>query len=68
MSRETAWLTELTGERTGPEWWSRIEEDGVCGWSNDPNKAIRFCREQDAQAIIDDIGWTEAVPTEHEWC
>lgn len=68
MNEEIAWLIELTGDNT-PTWWSRIDgEDGVCGWSSDSLKAIRFSRAEDAQAIIDDIGWTRAIPTEHAWC
>lgn len=66
MTEQTAWLIELTGERT-PEWWARVDEDSVLGWSSDHTKAIRFCRAQDAQAYIDEIGWTRAVPTEHSW-
>ena len=68
MIEETAWLIELQGESL-PTWWGRVDsEDGVCGWTTDHAKAIRFARSQDAKAIIDDIGWTRAIPTDHMWC
>lgn len=67
MTSEYAWLIEMDdGGR--PTYWSRVDdEDGVCGWSKDHEKAIRFCRAQDAQAIIDENGWTEPKPVEHAW-
>lgn len=67
MIEETGWLIELQGEPT-PTWWGRIDDDSVCGWTNDHAKAIRFCRSQDAQAIIDEYGWNRAIPTDHMWC
>lgn len=68
MTEESAWLIE-TKHLGAPAWWSRVdnEDDGVCGWSHDSLKAIRFARAQDAQAIIDFYGWTEVVPTDHLW-
>lgn len=62
-----AWLIEMSdGGR--PTYWCRVDdEDGVCGWNNDHDKAIRFCRREDAQAIIDENGWTEPRPVEHAW-
>jgi hypothetical protein len=69
MIEETGWLIELKGTQS-PMWWGRVDndEDGVCGWTSDPAKAIRFCRAVDALAIIDENGWTEAIPTDHMWC
>lgn len=65
---ETGWLIELKPSVSHqPTWYARVDEDSVCGWSTDHRKAIRFAREADAQAIIDDIGWTEAFPSEHQW-
>lgn len=68
MTEESAWLIEIN-YHGAPAWWSRVdnEDDGVCGWSHDSLKAIRFARAQDAQAIIDFYGWTEVVPTDHLW-
>lgn len=67
MATEIAWLIEMD-DGGCPTYWSRVDdEDGVCGWSKDHNKALRFCREQDAQAIIDENGWTEPRPVEHAW-
>lgn len=68
MTEESAWLIE-TKHLGAPAWWSRVdnEDDGVCGWSHDSLKAIRFVRAKDAQAIIDFYGWTEVVPTDHLW-
>lgn len=36
-------------------------------WTFDADEALRFSREQDAQRVIDNIGWTEAKPVEHMW-
>jgi hypothetical protein len=64
---ERAWLIELQDDGR-PTYWARLDnEDGIFGWSKDHDKAIRFCRAQDAQAIIDDYGWTEPKPVEHMW-
>lgn len=66
---EKAWLIE-SFHAGYALWWSRTDnaDDGVCGWSDDSLKAIRFSRSVDAQAIIDEHGWTEAHPSEHMWC
>ncbi len=70
-SSETGWLIEKWDSKTeafGAEWWAIHPsfEDG-CGWTKDSIIALRFARETDAAAYIDDIGWTEAKPTEHAW-
>lgn len=61
---ETAWLIELRGSR--PTWWSLHPEEEP-GWVPDANKALRFSRKQDADAYINDTGWTDAFATEHMW-
>ena len=67
QGQESAWLIEMS-DGGSPTYWCRLDdEDSVCGWSKDHSKAIRFCRAQDAQAIIDDFGWTEPRPVEHMW-
>ena len=64
---ETAWLIEMQ-EKGGISYWGRADdEDGVVGWTPDVEKAIRYCRQQDAQAVIDDHGWTWIVAVEHQW-
>lgn len=63
---EVAWLIEM--DEGGPTYWSRVDgEDGVLGWSKDHNKALRFCRREDAQAVIDGAGWNRPRPVEHAW-
>ncbi len=72
LGGETGWLIEACNVLTGAflaKWWSLDlpgHEDGH-GWTKDSARALRFARESDAQAYIDDIGWTEAKPTEHAW-
>jgi hypothetical protein len=56
---EVAWLFELKGGV--PTYWTN--ED----WTRDVEQAIRFARKQDAELIINDFGWTEAVAVEHMW-
>ncbi len=64
---ETGWLCEWL-HATGPEWWSLTDTEGDGGYfTNDSLKALRFARKEDAQAYIEDAGWTEIVPTEHQW-
>ena len=61
---ETGWLIEHYNTKTKAfqaVWW-----DGE-DFTADSNAAVRFCRPIDAQRVIDTIGWTEAVPTEHQW-
>ena len=69
MIEETGWLIELSQRAANvPTWWGRIDDETVCGWTTDHAKAIRFARAVDAQAVIDDYGWTEARPVDHMWC
>lgn len=63
---ETGWLIELRGN--SPQWWSLTDTEGEGGYfTNDSLKALRFARKQDAEAVIEDIGWTEAFASEHQW-
>jgi hypothetical protein len=62
---ETGWLIELKGQT--PQWAVILAADYDEHWTTDASKALRFAREQDAQAYIDHIGWTDAFPTEHMW-
>jgi len=62
---ETGWLIELgTSVSATPSWYCGDFDD--C-WTTDSLKAIRYARKEDAQRVIDSIGWTEAFPTEHQW-
>lgn len=64
---ERGWLCEWR-LRTGPEWWSIEDTQGEGGYfTRDSVKALRFARRRDAEAYIEDAGWTEIVATEHEW-
>lgn len=60
--RETGWLIELRGQR--PTWFQLADGDN---WTDDSTKALRFARKADAESYIEEIGWTEAFASEHEW-
>lgn len=62
----TAWLIEFSEKvsRT-PAYYGHTGEG--LGETTDSLKAVRFARREDAQAIINDIGWNEARPVEHMW-
>lgn len=65
---ETGWLVELQSRSGPPTWWSLTDTEGEGGYfTTDSLKALRFARREDAQAYIDDVGWTETIPTEHQW-
>jgi hypothetical protein len=74
---QIAWLIEMVGERAQPLYW-HAEPDMRCigGFDPDPNKAMRFCREQDARAMALMLGSQGMIAmtdvrrvkiTEHEW-
>lgn len=63
---ETGWLIEAWSSRAG-EFKAKWYAGGAVGWTTDSIQALRFGRERDAQQYIDEIGWTEAKPTEHSW-
>lgn len=50
---EHGWLIELPG----PRYWT------AAGWTPDAGGAVRFAREQDAQAVIDQRGIATATVT-----
>jgi hypothetical protein len=59
-AEETAWLIELEG----PKWMAII--DGEPQWTEDPNKALRFARKEDADNLK--AWWCmTAISTEHRW-
>ena len=60
---ETAWRIEQQTS-AGPVWF--------CGnrygrWSYDSLEAVRFSRQQDAEAIIKWHKWKKGTATEHQW-
>jgi hypothetical protein len=63
---ETGWLIEraLGG---APIYYGKDDEVDALGWTKDHARAIRYARREDAQMQIEDIGWTEARPVEHQW-
>lgn len=64
IADETGWLIELRGNE--PKWWS-LDYNPEPDWIKDANRALRFARKDDADAYINDIGWTEAFASEHIW-
>lgn len=67
MADETGWLIEFSQRVSAQPAWYGKTDDGL-GQTTDSLKAIRFAREEDAEAVIEDMGWTEARATEHMWC
>ena len=63
-STEYGWLIEFKSSGL-PVYYGKTNEG--LGMTEDHAMAIRFCRKQDAEMMIDDIGWTEAFPVEHAW-
>lgn len=63
---EAAWLIEFS-ERVSqqPTYYGKTD-DGL-GQTTDHLKAVRYARKEDADAVIEDTGWTEATATEHMW-
>lgn len=60
----TAWLIEWPADRQMPvRYWHPIE-----GHVIDPNHAVRFCRREDAEAMLKrDHLFGGARPVEHMW-
>lgn len=65
---ETAWLIEFKPSVSVQPTWYGMSDEGVLGMTTDNLKALRFARKQDAEMVIQDIGWTEAFASEHMWC
>lgn len=65
---DTAWLIEFFG-RGPPTYYGKTTEDGL-SMTRDHNAAVRFARQEDADMVIDDIGWTrpDVQAVEHMWC
>lgn len=58
-------MTEFKRSVGGPSYYGRTIEG--LGMTSEHLDAIRFCRKQDAEAVIEDNGWTEVSAVEHQW-
>jgi len=66
---EIAWLIEAN-HFDYPQWWAGSWGEGSPGngWTNDPLKAVRFSRKEDAIAVI--VGTIRSgfiTATQHQW-
>ena len=72
-TREAGWLVEHYASKRGEylaEWlvgWPAFDDSAPETWTKDSAKAIRFARREDAEQVIQALGWTEARATEHVW-
>lgn len=62
---QTGWLIE----KDDPPVYAVLSDDYDEHWTPDANKALRFARQEDAQAYINHIGWTSPPVrcAEHMW-
>lgn len=58
---KTAWLIE----REGKGGTGYVSEDG--GWTNDPNKAMRYASEQIALCVKETYSLKSAMVAEYSW-
>lgn len=69
---EGAWLIETAALRNQdvivPHWWTGLYPNSV-SWTTDANRAVRFARKQDAEAVIHGMGdvFERPFATEHVW-
>jgi hypothetical protein len=63
MADETGWLLEKQDK--GSIWFIGVI-DGMLGWTTDPDKALRLCRRDDAEAIATICEDAERI-SEHLW-
>lgn len=61
----TAWLIEMKDYvHPVPAWWGGSRY----GWRHDANEAVRFCRQADADRVIESMPWKHnAIATQHSW-
>ena len=61
----TAWLIEMRNYvHLVPAWWGGTRY----GWRHDANEAVRFCRQEDAERVIESMPWKHnAIATQHSW-
>ena len=71
--REAGWLVEHYASKRGEylaEWltgWPAFDDSAPETWTKDSAQALRFARREDAEQVIQALGWTEARATEHVW-
>lgn len=70
---ESAWLIEIPMRtfKGPPVWWTGCYSSLTATWSQDPMKAVRFARKEDADAVISGTlrkpFRDDAIATEHQW-
>src|SRR5258708_7757993 len=72
---ETGWLVELRSYGKFEGWLhgGEVDHGSTLGWTTDPNKALRFCRKEDADAFRVRYGFTWSsegtthLSTDHVW-
>ena len=70
---ETGWLIERYSSRSQSlkAQWLKAElfgwDEEKAAWTTDASEALRLSRKVDAEALIAELGWTEARATEHQW-
>ena len=62
---ETGWLIESAFNGFSPSWWAGIPEGCGQSFTDNPNKAVRFCRKDDAEAVAKYMHMV--IVTEHKW-
>lgn len=63
VEAETGWLIEVPANEHNPI----IYYCGKGTYNADASKAVRFCRKQDAEAVMADMGTEKSIATEHRW-
>lgn len=64
--RETAWLAERVDVQ--PPTYVTVSDNGSFELTNDPNKAIRFKRMEDARQMAGLFEFEDVRAREHMWC
>lgn len=63
QNQETGWLVERY-TKEGSQ-WLELDPEGVYGWTNDPSRALRLARREDAHNAC--LHFEEGHPEEHAW-
>ena len=63
---DSGWLIEC--DWNGIKWATFSTGNRSVTWTDDANRATRFCRKEDADGVIDYLGYDSKVTaTEHIW-
>lgn len=62
---ESAWLIESKFTGSQVVWWNGVPEGGGVSFTPDPNAAVRFPRQEDADAVAKHMHMVKV--TEHVW-